>query len=197
MKSLTSVRKFMNDNRAKLLITFLVLALLRCGGNFQKGQYIVNNASASSLANDRGMIGIVEGSKLDKDGNMEGGSIVLYFLVVVPEGRFTGLGSKNDNKSYESLFEYTWFERDKNKKETSFVLKITWDREKDFVNIYDTKLSRKDGSAIMIIFDKDMKPAVKQFKGPEADNNNDILAFFKKQDKDSVELSGINTYKSP
>ena len=169
--------------------------LLRCGGNYQKGQYIVNNASASSLANDRGMIGIIKGSKLDADGNMGGGIFALYFLVIVPEGRFTGLGAKNDNKSYESLFEYTWFEKDKSKKDTSFVLSLTWDRDKDFVNIYDTKLNRKDGTAFMIMFDKNMKPLVKQFKGLEADNDEDILAFYKNQDKDNAELSKIAAYK--
>ncbi len=190
-----TLKNIINNYRTKLLFALLVLFLLRCGGNYQKGQYIVNEASAASLANDRGMIGIIKGSKLDDEGNMGGGIFALYFLVVVPEGRFTGLGAKNDNKTYESQFEYTWFEKDKSKKDTTFVLNITWDRKKDFVNIYDNNLNRQNGNAFLIMFDKDMKPLVKQFKGLETDNEEDILAFYKNQNKDNEELSKIMIYK--
>jgi hypothetical protein len=195
MKSKELLRGILNNYRTKLFFALLVLFLLRCGGNYQKGQYIVNYASASSLANDRGMVGIVKGSKLDDEGNMGGGIFALYFLVAVPEGRFTGLGAKNDNRTYESLFEYTWFEKDKSKKDTAFVLKITWDRKKDFVNIYDADLNRQNGNAFLIMFDKDMKPLVKQFKGLDADNEEDILAFYKNQDKDNIELSKLLIYR--
>lgn len=173
----------------KLFAALLVLFLLRCGGNIQKGQYSINETISQSLANGRGMIQIVKGTKLDKDGNMMGETIpLLYFLAVMPEDKFNGgFGSSDNNKSNESEFVHTWFNKIDDGK-TKFDFKINYDRQKDYVNIYDYSLNRQDGNAFLIVFDKDMKASVKQFKGLNADNNKAVLEFFKAQDASLKDL---------
>ena len=173
----------------KISVTLLVLLFLRCGGNMQKGQYAVNQTSSQSLANGRGMIQTVKGTKLDKDGNITGETIpLLYFLAVMPADKFNGgFGSSDNNKGNESEFVHTWFNKIDDGK-TKFEFNIDYDRQKDYVNIYDYSLNRQDGNAFLIIFDKDMKASVRQFKGLNADNNNAVLEFFKAQDTSLKDL---------
>jgi hypothetical protein len=182
--------------KENLILTVLITILFTgCGGNVQKGKFAVSSNSAYSLANDRGALAEINGMIINEDGNLIEKEIPLFYvLVILPEDKFTGLGTNCGSKTYETQLDLWWYDKNKPDKE-AFRLAVKFDRKNDIINIFNTKFNRVDGNTFLIEFDKDMNPGIRRYGTINYTDNEKVMDYFKSNEKNNPEMENIFLFR--